>query len=219
MFYPENIGYEEIKTLLLKQLDFFLYKNEGELEKVLQKALERTEKCFSKLTNKYFCRGKEAFFNPFHTGQYAIFLYYLSNTAYNVGYVSLAEKVYCLNKMLHSIDWFYEVELPECFIADHPMGSVLGRAKYGNYMSFSQGVTIGNNHNIYPTFGDRVVLHPNCTVVGNTTIGDNVEISVGVFIRDENIPSNCLVFGESPNLKVVQKSEKYMMERITQFEL
>ena len=44
----------------------------------------------------------------------------------------LASKAYCLNKALHAIDVFYEVELPEIFFLEHPLGTVLGRAKYSN---------------------------------------------------------------------------------------
>ena len=32
--------------------------------------------------NKYYNKDGEAFFNPFHSGQWCIFLYYLSNTIF-----------------------------------------------------------------------------------------------------------------------------------------
>ena len=41
-------------------------------------------------------------------------------------------------------------------------------------------------------------------------IGDNVVISTGTTIKDEIITSNCLVFGQSPNLEIKPKSNEYM---------
>lgn len=214
-----DISYYELKELIFRQLSFFMYNevNKACIDTLLKKALERTEKCFSKITNKYFNDGNIIRFNPFHSGQYAIFLYYLSNSAFEGGNKELAEKSYYLNKMLHSIDWYYEVVLPEYFMADHPMGSVLGRAKYSNYLSISQGCTIGNNHGFYPVFDERIVMHPNSIVVGKCIIGKNVEISSNTFVCDEIVPSNSIVFGSSPKLIIKTKDECYMKKRLTQF--
>lgn len=156
-------------------------------------------------------------FNPFQSAQYGEFLYYLSNKAYHCGDIEIAEKTYYLNKMLNGVDWFYEVELPDIFFADHPMGSVLGRAKYSNYLSVGKNVTVGNNKGIYPVIGENVVFHQNAFICGNCNIGHNVEVSVGVFIKDTDIPSNSLVFGASPNLIIKTFPEEEMLERLTLF--
>ena len=42
----------------------------------------------------------------------------------------IADKIYYLNKILHSVDIYHEVELPSTFFLEHPVGTVLGRAKY-----------------------------------------------------------------------------------------
>lgn len=173
--------------------------------------------CFSAVTNKYYNRDGETFFNPLHSGQYGVFLYYLSNEAFKHDEIKLAEKIYYLNKALNCVEWFYEINLPEHFFADHPLGCVLGRANYGDYLCVGQGVTVGNNHNLYPTIGKNVTIHPYSSIIGKSVIGDNVEISMYTMIKDETIPSDCLVFGQSPNLIIKQRSHQEMMQRLCQF--
>lgn len=76
--------------------------------------------------------------NPLHSVQWAVFLYKFSYLLFLDGHEKLASQVYYLNKIMHSNDWFYEVELPMHFYAEHPLGSVLGRAKYGDYFFIYQ---------------------------------------------------------------------------------
>ena len=40
----------------------------------------------------------------------------------------MSDKLYALNKAMASVDLFYQVELPDIFTFDHPLGSVMGRA-------------------------------------------------------------------------------------------
>jgi serine O-acetyltransferase len=118
---------------------------------------------------------------------------------------------------MNSVDWFYEVNLPDVFFADHPLGCVLGRARYANRLCISQGCTVGNNHGIYPEFEENVMIHPLSIVCGSSHIGRNVEISTNTFIRDEIIPDNSIVFGQSPSLNIIRKSEGEMRARLTVF--
>ena len=107
---------------------------------------------------------------------------------------------------------FYQVDLPEVFFFDHPMGAVMGRAHYGNFFTFGQGCTVGNNHGIYPTFGDSVFMLSDSKVIGNTIIGDNVIIGANAFVKDEVIPSGSIVFGQSPNLIIKEGKMDYVKE-------
>ena len=86
----------------------------------------------------------------------------------------------------------------------------MGRAEYSDFFSFSQGCTVGNNKGIYPTFGTSVFMLSNSKVIGDCVIGDNVIISAGTYIKDASIPSNSLVFGESPNLIIKENREDYV---------
>ena len=79
-------------------------------------ALERAEHCFSRVIVKRFGGDGAASFDHLNTDQYAMFLYLLSNTIFRAeGDPAVAAKVYALNKALHGLDVFYEIELPEVF--------------------------------------------------------------------------------------------------------
>ena len=84
-------------------------------------------------------------FDPMYTGTWAIFLYKLSRLLLLEGNNKKAECIYYLNKVLRSVDWFYQTELPFHFMAEHLWGSVLGRARYSDYLFVYQGTTIGGN--------------------------------------------------------------------------
>ncbi|SMC39372.1 transferase [Sporomusa malonica] len=201
----------EISQLIHGQLSNILGMS-SEISNYLDITLERTHKCFEKTKNKYYRNPDgEVYFNPYHSGQYSIFLYYLANTIFrNGGDSTLASKIYYLNKILNSVDWYYEIELPEVFGVEHPLGAVLGRAKYSNGFFVYQGCTVGGNKGKYPIMGKNVILYANSTVIGESTIGTNVAISTGTIVKDENIPDFCLVFGQTPNLVIKKKEPEYM---------
>ena len=120
---------------------------------------------------------------------------------------SVCDKVYALNRATSSADMYYEVELPDVFTFDHPLGAVMGRAEYSDYFTFSQGCTVGNNHGVYPKFGERVFMLSNSKVIGDCHVGDNVIFGAGTYVKDTDIPSNSLVFGASPNL-IIKENRK-----------
>lgn len=210
-----EITREELSELVKKQIDhLFLLRKGAEathLEVCIDQALLRTEYCFKHTTNKYYQQDEEAYFNPFHSGQYCVFLYFLSHTIFHSDpkHRSLADRVYFLNKSLNAIDLFYEVKMPDIFFLDHPVGTVLGRAEFGDYFSFSQNCTIGNNKGIYPMIGRNVKLLSGAKLIGNSTIGDNVILSSNTYVKDTDIPSCSIVFGSSPNLIIKSKDPSY----------
>jgi serine O-acetyltransferase len=185
------------------------------LEGCIIGALPFLERCFNSNRNKYY-RNSDGYlvFNPYHSAQYTIFLYYLSHLSWKKDPdCDLPAKIYYLNKLMNGCDLFYEIELPDIFYLDHPVGSVLGRASYSNYFVFQQNCTVGNNKGIYPTFGEFVWLHANTSVIGNSNIGNNVFISAGTFIKDTDISDNTVVFGKSPDLILKHKQPEYFYSR------
>jgi len=195
---------QQLRNLLISNHDVTPY---------VKDSLDRTLKCFEKNNNKYY--KEDLNLSVFHSGQYSIYLYYLANTIHNKSSdTELASKIYYLNKILHSVDWFYEIELPNYWGVEHPVGSVLGRAQYNDGLFIYQNCTIGGNKKQYPTLGRNVIMYSNSTIIGNCNIGNNVIISTGTTIKDQNIPSNSMVFGESPNLVINQKSEDRISELI-----
>ncbi len=194
---------ERLRVLLATQLrsNFLLEKPEEEqLFAALPEALGRAAFCFSHTRRKYFGEEGEVSFNPYHTVQYFIFLYYLSNTLSKAGTGWLADKVYALNKMLSGADLYHEVELPDVFFTDHPVGTVLGRATYGRFFSFVQNCTVGNNHGRYPVIGENVKMLSYSRVLGGCRIGDNAILASGTYVKDEDVPPDVVVFGQSPHL-------------------
>lgn len=208
----------EINKLVDRQLTN-IFGQSNDIGVYLDATFQRIEKCFKVNRNKYYYdENGDVYFSPYHSGQYSIFLYYLANTVYLSGSNDkLATKIYYLNKIMNAVDWYYEIELPEFWGAEHPIGSVLGRAKYSNGFFIYQGCTVGGNKGKYPIIGKNVILYSNVTILGEANIGDNVVVSTGTIIKDEEIPSNCLVFGQSPNLVIKHKNYKYMNESISKF--
>lgn len=123
----------------------------------LVKALSVLEENFQGRISAVFQTNGISSFNIKHTVQYALFLYYYAHQLYLDGDEASAETVYYLNKIMHANDWFYAIDLPVHFGAEHPLDSVLGRAKYGDYLFIYQGVTVGGNRKngeiIYPQLG------------------------------------------------------------------
>ena len=115
---------------------------------------------------------------------------------------SLADRIYYLNKTLNGLDLFYEIKMPDIFQLEHPVGSVIGRAKIGDYFSFFQGCTVGASMGFEPVIGENVTMYSHSKILGKSRVGNNVWISANTYIKDTNIPEQSLVFGSSPNIVI-----------------
>lgn len=184
------------------------------LEKYFDAVLERCDRCFEMIPNKYYHKNGTTFFSPYTTTQYTVFLYYFSNTVYRnePSMLLLCDKLYYLNKMLNGLDLFYTVQMPESFMCEHPVGTVIGGGgTFGNGFLFYQNCTVGGfhifkeNRIVYPELGEYVRMFANSMIIGSCKIGDNVNIAARAMIKNENIPSNSTVFGQSPNLIIIPK--------------
>ncbi len=133
-----------------------------------------------------------------------IFVLFLTSIAQNGG-GKLKDKVFYLNKIMNGIDIFYDVELPEFFTLNHQVGSVIGRGKFSDGFSFIQNCTVGESFGKWPTIGRDCCMCAGSSIIGDCTIGDNVLIGANATVKNETIPSNVMVFGESPKLIVKKK--------------
>ena len=189
--------------------------DEEYMEKYFGEAVLRTLECFSHIKNKYYVQNK---INFYHSVQYLIFLYYLSNSIYKneikncADYLDyrtnarmICDKLYCLNKLMSSCEIYYEIELPKFFFAEHPLGSVIGRAKIGKGFCFMQSCTVGNNAGFYPIIGEYVFMYSGAKILGNAHIGNRVLIAANTYIKDQDVPDDVIVFGASPNL-IIKKN-------------
>lgn len=194
--------------------------NIHKIERGVKHSYSAVCECYRKTVTK---TNDQYITNIYYNSKYwSIFLYYLSHKMFLEGNRDEADCVYYLNKVMNSVDWYYEIELPKHFMVEHPLGSVLGRAKYGDYLFIYQGVTIGGNYNRegelrYPIIGNNVLLYADSTVLGNSVIGDNVIVSGGSYIKNENIPSNSIVFGRTPNVKVKNMDGKEIAQRFSKY--
>ncbi len=199
------VSKEELINQLFRQItNFFPLSDEdkSEISSVLDVVINRCFKNFSSAKNKYYQKG----FNPLHSVQYMIFLYYLSNEVYKQNTNNgLCDKIYYLNKIMHSVDLFYAIDLPSVFGAEHPLSSVMGRAKYSDGFFFYQNCTVGGTKDkdgniFYPEMEENVHMFSNSNILGKCHIGKNVNIGAGAIVKNEDIPDNSTVFGQSPNL-------------------
>jgi serine O-acetyltransferase len=204
---------EKLINLLRRQISnfFFLTKNESKvLEKTISPVLFRLKNCISASGNVYYQKKNTPYFNPYNSAQYSIFLYYFSNSIFKIygnTYKNLASKIYYLNKCLNGLDIFYEVDLPKIFFLDHPVGTVLGRAEYGENFRFTQNCTVGNNKGVYPIIGKNVTMLAGSMILGNSKIGNYSVLAARSYVIDTNIPSFSVVFGSSPKL-IIKKIKK-----------
>lgn len=204
---------KEVYDLLIHQLNNYWTDYDAQIiNKMVPFALEEMENSYSAVSSDKFYNNNRMVFSPYYSVTWMIFLYRLSYLLGIENNNHEAGIVYYLNKIMHSIDWFYQVKLPVHFMAEHPLGSVLERARYGDYLFVYQGTTVGGNRKdnklYYPVIGNNVVMYANSSVLGNSNIGNNVIISANSYLINENIPSNCIVFGQSPNICIKRKNEE-----------
>ncbi len=171
--------------------------------------LERTEFCFSMINNKYFLNDGNVVFSHLHADQYAMFLYFAASTLYrNKADLDLCSKIFHLNRYLHGIDVFYEVNLPDIFLFVHPLGTVLGRGTYSNYFAVYQRCGVGSNHDVYPVLKEYVTLHPGSSVIGNCLVEENCTIAAGSLLLDKNLEKNSVYIGNPKNYFVKKVEAK-----------
>lgn len=184
--------------------------SEAQMLNAVERAEERVFHCFQNIRKKYFNDQGVTHFNHLISDQYCMYLYMLSNHVYTESQdEQLATKLYYLNKALNGVDIFYTTQLPEIFLLVHPLGTILGRAKFSDYFIAYQGVTVGClNEGIFPTFEGKTIMYANSKVLGTCTVGDNVCFAADSTVINKDIPSNKVVLGRSPSLKMLLNTKE-----------
>lgn len=173
------------------------------LRKIVRRALERVEYAFERIVLPGYREGGVATFSHLHGDQYASFLYFAANTAWREHEdAPLARKLFLLNKALNGIVIVYDTVLPDVFVLMHTVGTVLGKAQYGNYLVAAQNVTVGMDRGETPVLGERVVLYGGSVVIGSAHVGDRVTVATNTTVRGEDIPAGHVAAGASPNLVI-----------------
>ena len=204
-----SLSADELAFLAARQVNVLFSDNHpvepSDLVRAVSGALARLEYCFSYIGNKYFFNGRQVVFDHLHSDQYAMWLYLLANELYsNGGPVSVCKKLFLLNKALNGCDIFYEVALPKIFLLVHPLGTVLGRGQYSDFLVVYQRVGVGSNHDIYPTLGTHLTLHPGSSVLGQSNVGNHCSIAAESLLLDCELPPNTIYIG-NPRDNIVKQ--------------
>lgn len=197
------------KLQLIHQLENFYWGGVSQQEKdvidsVYDNTLLSLDTCFRHVKNKYYQFNGESVFNPLHTAQWTMFLYKM---AYQLrkkssDNINLCDKIYGISKYISSADIYYEIKMPGIWFFDHPQGSVMGRAEYSDFFTFSQGCTVGNNKGMFPVFGEHVSMLSNSKILGDCNVGDHVILAANTYILDMDIPPYSIVFGMNPDIVI-----------------
>jgi serine O-acetyltransferase len=201
---------DDLITYTATQLNH-LFPHEGlahdiaELETIYLAALHRMRPILNAVRN--FTPHE---FNHFNSMQYATMLYLLANEHWKTHQNStFADRLFCLNRSLSSVDLFYAVNMPEVFFMSHGLGAVMGNATYGNGFVFFQNTTVGRVGENRPIIGENVIMYPNSMVTGRSVIGDNCVISAGCMVHNKRIPDGMLVFMQGHELIMKPARENY----------
>ncbi|MDD5299064.1 MAG: hypothetical protein PHD65_01060 [Gallionella sp.] len=217
-FILHDMTAEDLCVYVARQLSLFFPDNRPvlpeQLRTVMGEALERTCVCFTGIEKKKFRAEDQVMFNYLHPDHYAMFLYLLSNTVSRRDSSNpLAFRLFYLNKVMHGLDVFHDTQLPEVFQFMHPLGTILGQAKYGNYFCVYQGCSVGcDEDGDFPEIGEHVILYAGASVIGHSKIGDNVVVGANAMILNRDIPSNKVILGNSSHLNM-RDNTKHVLER------
>lgn len=114
----------------------------------------------------------------------------------------------------------YKCPMPNIFILAHPVGSVIGNAKYSDGLYISQNVTINTHINengeLDLRIGKGCFMGAGAKIIGNKPIGDRVSIGVNTLIYDKIIEDDSVCTRNEKGEIVVRrrKREKCMASRV-----
>lgn len=213
-----SIPKNELKDYLANQLSVFFPDNirmqGNDIDLAFDLGLERLEHCFKCITFPAYSNDKgESFFSHLHSDQYAQFLYFFSNSLWNISEnKAICDKVLNLNKLLNGFFLSYKCQLPDYFFLGHPIGSIIGNAVYNDYLVVFQNVTINTDQkedgSPAPEIGRGVFLGAGAKIIGNKRIGDRVSLGVDAMVFNKEIPDDSVVIKNDSGEIVIRKRKK-----------
>ena len=183
-----------------------------------QLALERLEYCFKHIKKKYYYSNGTFEFNHLNGDHMCTFLWFLSNSIWQIsGDPVLPSAFSYLNKILHSVDIFYSVPMPDIYLLIHPVGSVFGSASYSDYFVAYQNCTIGADKGLYPVLSNGVVCYSRSSIIGSCHIGSNVVLAANTLLLNTDVPDFVVVSGSYPTNKLTQNKHSTVNRIFTDF--
>lgn len=177
-------------------------------------ALERLEYCLDSICVKgYHDEKGNVTFSHLHADQYATFIWFFSNSVWRLEENDfLSSKLLQLNRLLHQIFISYKCDMPDHFFLGHPIGTVLGNAKYGDFLAVLQGVTVNTNNDL--KIGKGVFLGANSKIIGSKPIGDRASVAVGTLLFETSVPDNHVAMNiDGKTIIRKRKREKCVAQR------
>ncbi len=166
--------------------------------------LDRVEHCFSRIERKYYQEAGAPCFDHLNGDHMATLLYFYGNTLWrDTGDTAWPTRLFYLNKVMHGLDLFYSVPMPSIFLLVHPVGTVLGKAQYSDYLVVYQNCTVGADTTVYPRFGEGTLLYSRASVLGDCAIGDNVVFAANALVVDSTVASDSVVVGQYPTHRIL----------------
>lgn len=205
-----SLSRTELCSYTCKQINNFFpdgkpVKN-SELSPSVDLAIDRLDFCFKEVAFERYNTDENTIFNHLYADQYLMFLWLLSKEMWLRTNLPVANKIYYLNKALHSFDCMYDTRLPDIFLVFHGAGTMLGKADYSDYMVVLQGCTVGSQKGIYPSIGLGVSLTSHSSIIGNCKIGDRASISANTSIFETDIPDDSVAFSSASGALQVKRS-------------
>ena len=181
----------------------------ADLESVVDITFDRLNFCFKHVSFGRYFKNNQTIFNHLYADHYLMYLWFLSNTVWKeTADESLSSKLYYLNKSLHGFDCMYDTKLPNIFLIFHGVGSMLGKAIYGDFFVALQGCTVGSHKGEYPVLGKGVSLTANSSIIGKCTIGERSTISSRTQLFNSNLPDDSVAYIDSNTGKLEVKRSK-----------
>ena len=181
-----SLNRDDLKRYLGRQLNVFFpdeIKFEGnDIKAAIDLALERLEYCYTFIAVPAYNHDCQTWFSHLHGDQYSQFLYYFSNSLWKLSQNrEICDKIMQLNRMLSGCFWSYKSGLPDIFYWSHPVGTVLGKAPYGNFFSCMHGCTVATQFGREKSlWGDRFYMGAGAGILSpNVKIGNNVVLGAG----------------------------------------
>jgi len=201
---------DTLRAYVENQLALFGGAPSGEIDRVLSVALERFERCLTAIALPGYSRAGRPFFNHLHGDQWTIFLYFCANTAWRfLENIDLAAKFYLLNRTLNSIVIMYDTALPEIFLLNHAVGTVLGKATYSDYFVAYHNVTIGSDDGVPPIVGERNVLYAGAAILGRSQTGSGVTVAANSTVLNRSIPADTIAIGSAGTFETFERKRDF----------
>lgn len=207
----------DLKDYLKKQVSVYFpdgniekeFKND-DIDRALDLGLERLENCFKHIKlESYSSDNGQTYFSHLHSDQYSQFLYYFSNSLWTFSQnKEVCDKIVSLNKCLSGMFFSYKGVLPDIFLISHPVGTVLGNAKYSDFLVVMQNVTVNTGNEDGPVLGKGLFLAAGAKIIGTKPIGDRVSIGVDVTIYNQEIKDDKIVYRNMNGELIIKERKK-----------